>query len=229
MKPILISGAMDIEVQFLIESLGATVDKSIAGYDFYRANYHGKPIVISRTKVGMVNAATSTTLGILEYQPSMIINQGCFGGYGDMRCKDILLVSEAVNICSFQKGAGDAVDIAKWEHMNFDDDDRKIGSDTELIEIFSKLPYVHGAVKTGIIGSGDVWNRERKFIKFLQDKLAVQGEDMESVAVLTVANNFNLPCIGVRIVSNNECLGEEYDRSTVRLCQEFVLSAVSSL
>ena len=55
-------------------------------------------------------------------------------------------------------------------------------------------------------------------------------EEMESYAATQIANRFNVPVLTVRIISNSEQHpGEEYERTTGLLCQEFVLDVVEKL
>ena len=47
---------------------------------------------------------------------------------------------------------------------------------------------------------------------------------MEGVAVYKVAQTFNVPVIGFRIISNNELLNEHYDVKYGKYSQEFTCS-----
>lgn len=46
---------------------------------------------------------------------------------------------------------------------------------------------------------------------------------MESIGVYSVCNNFNIPCIGVRIISNNEITREKLDMQQAIYLQEIVI------
>ena len=45
---------------------------------------------------------------------------------------------------------------------------------------------------------------------------------MESISSYTVATRFNIPIIGIRIISNNEMLNEDYEPDSAVECQKFV-------
>ncbi len=228
MKPILINGAMDIEVDTLIKELDAKLIKTVAGYEYFSCEYEGYPIILSKTKIGMVNAAASTTIAVNEFSPAVIINQGCFGGYAHLNVRDILLVETTKNITFFRTSKGDEVDIKNWEHIDFENKNLP-KADEKLLSVYQNTACDFGKVYTGIMGSGDVWNRETVFIKYLNETLGVLGEDMESHAVGIVARNFDIPFLSVRIVSNNEVLKQEYDRETVILCQEYVIKGLKDV
>ena len=233
MKAILIQGAMDIEINLFKSTFRAVLDKSIGGFEFYKAFLYGCPIIISKTNIGMSNASCATTIGIMEYDPAVIINQGIAGGYGNVQTCDIVFGKNTVNINSFEKPAREeGIDYKSWVHTDFKEyDDNKDAKNTlqcneELMEFFSKVHYASGVMHKGKIGSGDVWNKETDFINFLQEKLGVLCEDMETAAVYNVANRFNVPVIGIRVISNNEILKEDYSLDAAKYCQRFILSCL---
>ena len=55
-------------------------------------------------------------------------------------------------------------------------------------------------------------------------------EEMETGAVYTIAKNFNIPVIGIRVITNNEVLKEIYDNEYAKKlatdCQMFVEKVV---
>ena len=56
----------------------------------------------------------------------------------------------------------------------------------------------------------------------LNNKYGTLCEEMETASVYSVAKDFNIPVIGIRIISNNEVLKEEYNRELATDCQKFV-------
>ena len=76
----------------------------------------------------------------------------------------------------------------------------------------------------GVIGSGDIWNREADKILMLNREYGVLCEAMEGIAVYTVANNFKIPVIEIRVISNNEILNEKYD-----LIQKFTYDLIQKI
>ena len=76
---------------------------------------------------------------------------------------------------------------------------------------------------TGTLGSGDVFNREYDRIMWLQNQFHHLSEDMESIGTYCVCNQFGIPCIGIRIISNNELTNEKLDKEqTIRLQELFI-------
>lgn len=73
------------------------------------------------------------------------------------------------------------------------------------------------------MGSGDLFNREIDCILWMNDRYGVLSEDMESIGVYSAAKELGIPCIGMRIISNNELLNEPLDKSQAVVLQKLLL------
>lgn len=236
-NPILIMGAMNIETENLLEKMQEYKKINIANYEFYEDEINAYPVVIAKTKVGTIHSAVVTSLAIQKYQPICIISQGTAGGIGNnIRTKDIVIGEEVLHTMSAKtpvRKKGEGSNSTKWDYITFiaDGEDKKITqkANRELVEFFSKLDYKEGNIHKGIIGSGDVWNREEDRMIYLSNVHKVSCEDMESISIYTIANQYNIPVVGIRIISDNELLQEEYDRNVGKICQCFIHDAVQKL
>ena len=81
LKPIIIQGAMDVETENFATQLDNMEEIKISRWSFYKGTINNYPVIVSRTEVGMTNAAVATTLGIENFNPVAIINQGSTGGH----------------------------------------------------------------------------------------------------------------------------------------------------
>ena len=54
-------------------------------------------------------------------------------------------------------------------------------------------------------------------------------EEMEGYAVSKVASTYGVPFINIRVISNNEILGESYKREVGKYSQEFTLELVKNI
>lgn len=74
----------------------------------------------------------------------------------------------------------------------------------------------------GSIGSGDIWNKNKKKIEFLNKKYGIICEEMECVSIYKVSNLYDIPVISIKGISNNEVLEEKYEshvrEKTSRVC-----------
>ena len=81
----------------------------------------------------------------------------------------------------------------------------------------------------GTLGSGDLFSREVDRIRWMQERKGELCEEMESVGVYECCRRFGVPCIGVRVISNNELTGEPFTDSVAGDLQRWLLGQISSL
>lgn len=239
---ILIQGAMEEETALLISALEDSQEIILGAWMFTKGMINDCSVVISRTRIGMTNAAASTVLAIEHFKPDYIINQGTAGGHDpNLHTRDIVLAKGIVNMTAFEtpfKEQGKGIEPKEWKHMGIEVHDRKQKSwsykkmfktDAHLLDIASGVTYNEGKLVQGIIGSGDFWNKEIDRIYWLHETLGTSAEEMEAAAVAQIANSYEIPFLCIRILSNNEVHMEEFDVSTGEICQEFTLRVVDSL
>lgn len=228
-SPIVIMATMDVEADFLIEKLENRSCTSVEKYEFYEGTIKDYPVVICRCYVGTINASIATYITIQNYNPLAIISQGTAGAHGkDIHTSDLVIGEKCVNIVSTRtpyKKEGEGSNSLEWTLLNFicGEEDRLEyqTADKHLIDIAQKIPYKDGKIHFGTLGSGDVWNQETDKILWLHENYGTLCEDMESIAIYSVANDFKIPVLGIRIISNNEILGEPYVRTIGLKSQEF--------
>ncbi|MBQ0039630.1 MAG: 5'-methylthioadenosine/S-adenosylhomocysteine nucleosidase [Treponema sp.] len=239
---VLIFGAMNVETELMIARLSDVKKTEIAGYPFYDGTYEGKRTIVCRTFTGMENSAAATAIGILTFKPDCIISQGTAGGHDPLlHKKDIVIGERLINISSFQTerhGKGEGSHPAEWKIKEWDlfegDEQGKelpaIHSDTKLVKLAMATEYKEGKLVKGTISSSDNWNMEMDRINHLVEAYGSACEEMESYAATQIANRFKVPALTIRIISNSEQHpGEEYERTTGEICQQFVLDVVKKI
>ena len=238
-RPIIVTGALKGELNYLIEMLETCDIETNSIYKFYKGYIKDYPVIIAKTEVGLVNSASCLTIAIEKYNPICIINTGTAGGIIESRHKkDIIIAEECFNILASKtpyKELGEGSNSCQWDLMTFtdggNDEKRLYKSDERLIEIALSVKdkYENGNVYTGIVGSADIWNREKDKLKYLSDVHGVSCEDMELVSIYTVASNYNIPALGIKIMSDNELIGEEYEPAVGLYCQEYTYEVLKKL
>jgi adenosylhomocysteine nucleosidase len=240
MKTILIIAAMaDVELNYLKEKLENIVEEKTKICKFYIGQMFDKRVILCDAKVGLINTSAATTLAIEKYHPDYIINQGCAGGFGkDVHKSDIVIGTECINITSIMtkfREEGEGCNLEDWDLINYvaGEQDRLVPqkASSELIDVAKKIEskYEYGKIHYGVIGSGDIWNKECDRIIFLNNKYGMLCEDMEGIAVYTVANQYGIPAIDIRVISDNEVLKEDYERNISFKVQEFVEMLIESI
>lgn len=240
MSKILIISAMgDVELNYLTEQLTEYKIEKTNICTFYLGKLLKNDIILCDAKIGLINAAAAVTLAIEKYKPDYIINQGCAGGIGkNIHKSDIVVGEKCINITSMITKArkqGEGCNLDDWELINFvsGEQDRLIPQEAsyELIQKVKKIEdtYKYGRIHYGIIGSGDIWNKECDRMIYLNKKYNILCEEMEGIAVYTIANQYKIPVIDIRIISDNELLEEEYDRNICLKGQEFIMNLLKEI
>lgn len=238
-QPVVIQGALDIETDHMVSQLKNVKKKTYGAWQFWEGTYHGKPIVISRTLMGMSNAAAATTLAIEHYHPQAIINQGTAGGHDPkLKVFDIVLAKKSENIGAFitpTKALGDGSNSLVWnkafnvlpknnsqaeesKRIQFDADPKLLKAANQTQSTYSK-----GQVVEGLVGSADVWNNELDRIQYFHQHYQTSVEEMETASAAQVASLYQVPFLGIRILSNNLTNQGEYAPQTGQACQDYAL------
>ncbi len=238
-RPIVLIGALNSEIKYLVEMLESCDIETRSVYKFYKGYVKDYPVVIAKSEVGLVNASACLTLAIENYNPICIVNAGTAGGIIENRHKkDIIIADECFNIISSKtpyKELGEGSNSCDWDLITFtdggEDSKRVYKLDERLKEIALSIKddYKHGNVYTGVVGSSDIWNREKDKLKFLAEKHNVSCEDMELIAVCTIADNYKIPAVGIKIMSDNELLGEDYEPAVGQYVQEYTYEFLKEL
>nr|WP_307989111.1 5'-methylthioadenosine/S-adenosylhomocysteine nucleosidase [uncultured Niameybacter sp.] len=242
-RPLLIQGAMDVETEIMMAALENPEEITLGVWKYTKGTLNGYPVVISRTRIGMVNASASTTLAIEHFNPVAIINQGTAGGHDPALHKyDIVLGKEVVNMGAFktpftEKNKG--IHPTTWEPMTLEIVSKETsewidvasfpGDETLLAAANSvKNTYKKGKIVEGTIGSADEWNKEIDRILWLNKTLGTSAEEMETAAAAQIAATYNIPFLSIRILSNNEVHKEAYDRTTGEDSQAYTLEVAKA-
>jgi adenosylhomocysteine nucleosidase len=245
LQPIVVQGAMDSEVGKLSAALEGATETQVAGWTFWTGTIAGYPVVVSKTRRGTTNASAATAIALERFHPAAIINQGTAGGHQpDLHVYDIVVGKESVNLGAFRtpfRARGSGSNVADWGPIDLLKSDttsvgldpaarviRRFSGDTRLLAAALDLSgrYQKGRVVEGIIGSSDTWNSELDRIQRLHDEFGTSVEEMETAAAAQIAGSFQVPFLGLRVLSNNITNGERYDPRTAEACQDFVLEVV---
>lgn len=205
---IMIMGAMkDVELNLVLENLtDAKISEEVC-CTFYEGKIFDKSIMICHTNIGTINAAIAAFVGIKKYNPTAIFTIGTAGAHKrDIHRGDLVVATDVINLNSIH-----------YETKIFESS-KKLNEIIKINE--TKFDY---KIHYGRIGSGDVWTKEPEKIKELNEKYFTLCEEMESAAVYEVAQKYNVPVATIRVISNNEIIGEKYIRETGEIAQKFIL------
>ena len=244
LRPVVVQGAMDLEVRKLAAALANVSEEHVQGWTFWRGTLDGYPVIISKTLKGMSNAAAATALVAERYHPAAIVNQGTSGGHEpELHVYDIVLGTYSVNLGSFKtayRTMGQGSDFLEWTPLDLTRSEgsagndpnarrmRRFKGDEQLLAaaVSVKDRYRNGRVVEGVIGSAEMWNSELDRIQRFHDEYGTSVEEMETASAAQIADLFQTPFLGIRVLSNNITIGGAYDARTADACQEYVREVV---
>lgn len=231
-KRILIIAAMaHVELNYLLEKLEDKKEEQEEICTCYTGKMKGLEVIICNSKIGIINATAATVLSIEKYHPDIIINEGCAGGCAkNLNVGDLVIGQESINITSTKskfRDIGEGSNLEDWDLVSFisGEKDRLMpqSANKELVDYIKKIDfkYTLGKVHYGTIGSGDIWNDECDRILYLNKKYGILCEEMESIAIYTIANIYKIPVVGIKVISDNSILRQAYDKNICLKAQEF--------
>jgi adenosylhomocysteine nucleosidase len=245
-RPVIVQGAMGVEVETLAGALANVSEEKVEGWTFWRGTIDGYPVIVSKTLKGLANAAAATAIAAERYHPAAIINQGTAGGHEpELHVYDIVLGTQSVNLGSFKTGfrkRGAGSNLAEWTPLDLMRSDgsagndpnartmRRFAGDEELLAAARQARggYRKGRVVEGVIGSSEIWNSEIDRIERFHEAFGTTAEEMETASAAQIAGLFQIPFLGIRVVSNNITNGGTYDGKSAEACQEFVVDVVKA-
>ncbi|WP_273852696.1 5'-methylthioadenosine/S-adenosylhomocysteine nucleosidase [Guptibacillus spartinae] len=243
-RPILVQGPMPIEAEKFAERLENVTEETSGSFVFYKGTVDDYPVIVAKTGKGMENTAAATAVAIEKYNPLAIINQGTSGGHDpELDVFDIVLGKRTTNTGSLKTvnlNKDEGIKPTEWKPMDLMASEGSAGEDpdAENIRYFEGDPdllsaanavkddYQKGKVVEGTIGSADVWNNEIDRINWFHEKYGTSVEEMEGAAGAQIAQAYDVPFLGIRILSNNKVNGGEYNPNTAEANQEYVYKVV---
>jgi adenosylhomocysteine nucleosidase len=240
-EDVMVQGALDSELQPLLAALDGKREVRIGSWTFWTGRIGRKSVAVSRTEMGPINAAAATALGIREFHPAAVINQGTAGAHNpDLRLWDIVAGEKTVDFGAFRTAhadAGQGSDAVRWTKMihRLRAENGELAeyaafsADAALLAAALDRPYQRGRVVKGVIGSAYQFNRELDRILWLRKTYGTDTEDMESVFAAGVAAGMKTPFLAVRIVSDSEWSHPTFEKVAGEYCAEFVAGLIRSM
>ena len=223
---IAIIGAMDEEVNALLQLMENVRVELIGNVNFYHGILNSKDVVLFKSGVGLSMAAMSTSICLSHYSIDGVINIGTAGGLKDNQNVLDIVVSDKITYHDF--------DITPFGNTrDFSSNNRYVfKSDESYIQKFKELER-NNNVWIGAIVSGNQFIHSNEQVntitQYFPEALAVE---MEGAAIAHVCNEFKIPFIVIRSISDlvknpkNEMTFDEYllkaSERSAKFCFEFM-------
>jgi len=219
MTTIGIIGAMDIEIQKLIEKYNLVKDKV---KDIYMAEFNDKRIVVAMSGVGKVNSAAMTQYIIDKYEVDAIINSGVAGGISNKLNVMDIVISEYVTYHDFYP-------IRIME--SYVPDNGKIKANSLLVSLAEDVIKEMNITNSHYapICSGDAFVQDEELKNNIHLRTGAVAVDMESASIAHTCSMNNIPFLSIRTISDMADGGEYLEDVAAFKSSEFVSNLVSKI
>ena len=212
MRTIGIIGAMELEVEKLIDAMTEKEEVSFGKRLFYKGKLNGKNIVIARCGVGKVNAALTVQMMVDKFGITDIINTGVAGSLNEkIDIGDIVLATGAVYhdmeavAFGYERGQVPQMDIFEFP------------TDLNLVDIAEKSCLkVNPDIKVfkGRIASGDQFIADKETKNTIKKYFDPMCVEMEGAAMAHAAYVNGINCLIIRAISDKADDSAEMDYPT---------------
>jgi adenosylhomocysteine nucleosidase len=212
---ILVQGAEKLEIGMIREALTDARKVEVGPFSFWVGRVGPHTVAVSLTGQGLINCTASTVLGIEEFSPKLIVNQGTSGAQAPyLGLHDIIVGQRALDYGNFMtpvRSGGEGSDALSWtplpqkmrarggELIAFP---RGFVGDAACIEVALRTRNPMGNLYAGVIGSAHEINLELDRVKWSRDTFGMDVEEMESGHVAALAHAYGVRYVAFRVVSD---------------------------
>lgn len=193
-----IIGAMDEEIQLLLENMNDKEEETIANCLFFTGTLAGKDVVLLKSGIGKVNAAMGATIMMERFQPELIVNTGSAGGFlKTLSVGDVVISTEVVHhdvdVTAFNYAYGQVPGLPET-----------FKADEELIKYAEKAIAELGInYEAGLIATGDSFMDDAARVEEVRKRFPqLLASEMEAAAIAQVSYQYNVPFVIIRALSD---------------------------
>ena len=200
-----IISAMDNEVALLLSE--AEIDRvdTMGGIDFHVGTLRGQPVVIMRSGIGKVMAASALTAMLNQYPIYEVIFTGIAGGVGD----ETQVLDQVIATRLVQHDYGTITnDGFVWSSGVTGEDLGEKGyytCDPDLVDLaYEAAIQVVGEdhVFQGTVATGDQFVASEEYVETLQRDFDAIACEMEGASVAAVCTQYEVPFVVIRAMSD---------------------------
>lgn len=199
-----IIGPMDEEVSLITAALEDKHTEVVGGRDYIVGTYQGHEVVLVKSGIGKVCAATAAAVLSAHFKVEILVNTGCAGGIGEgLKIGDIVLSTQMayhdfdLKVFGYQRGQ-----VPSYEQY-FQADHALIAKAQAVANTLKQEQGFEPNIFTGVVLSGDQFiSDKQKCLDMKADFPHSQVTEMEGAAVAQVCTDFKVPCLVIRSVSD---------------------------
>lgn len=241
---ILVQGAEKLEVAEVIAALGPQAGKiTIGPFSFWTGRIGPHRVAVSLTGQSLINCTTATILGLEEFHPRLIVNQGTSGAQMPyLALHDIIVGRRALDYGNFitpVRPAGGGSDPFAWTPVPQRLRDPRSGelvafpsgfpADPAALAVALRTRNPMGRVFPGTIGSAHEINLELDRVRWSAKTFGMDVEEMESGHVAALAHAYGIRYIAFRVVSDAPYEGVPFYPLAARATGIFTVNFLENL
>lgn len=195
-----IIGAMDEEVEQIVEAMNIERVEEKAGMKFSCGSFNGSEVVIVRSGIGKVNAAICTQILCDDFKVDAVINTGIAGSLdASIDIGDIVLSSDVLHHDVDATGFGYPLgQIPRMDTLSFEADKKLLATAEECCK--EVLPQV--GVHVGRVVSGDQFISDKAVKERIISNFGGMCTEMEGAAIAQAAYVNKIPFLIMRAISD---------------------------
>lgn len=214
MKKIGIIGAMQVEIDFLVQLMADKCSKTQEGtLIFYEGKIHGKDVVVVKSGVGKVNAALCAQRLIMNYKCTNIINTGIAGALASgLKVMDFVVSKDAVYHDMDATGFGyKKGQIPQMDLYAFNADESMVSVVKEAFNN-SELAKNYSMIE-GRIATGDQFISDKAIKNEIKTNFDPACVEMEGAAIAHACHLSKIPFVIIRCMSDmaDDVITEDYN------------------
>ncbi|MCP4970999.1 MAG: 5'-methylthioadenosine/adenosylhomocysteine nucleosidase [Arcobacter sp.] len=229
MTKLAIMGAMEEEIEPLLEHFKNIKITEFANNKYYELNYNGLDIVVAYSKIGKVFASLTASTMIEKFGCDTLLFSGVAGGINPkLKIGDLIIANK---LCQHD------LDITAFGHPHGYVPEGSVYVETskELIEV-AKIVASENGIKVieGTIATGDqfVHSMERK--EFIESTFKADALEMEGASVAVVCDALNVPFFVLRAISDTADMDAGFDfdeflKSSAKNSADYLIKIVNKL
>ncbi len=240
---VLVQGAENLEVQEIVAALEGPAKITIGPFSFWTGKIGGHPVAVQLTGQALINCTTSTVLGIEEFSPKLIVNQGTSGAQAPfLTLHDIIVGRRALDYSAMitpvrAVGQGSVAlawtpvpqrlrDLATGKLVAFA---KGFAGDEAALAVAMRTRNSMGRVFLGVIGSAHEVNLELDRVRWSHETFGMDVEEMESGHVAAIAHAYGIRYIAFRVVSDAPYEGVPFYPLAARATGLFTVNFLKNL
>lgn len=229
MTKLAVMGAMEEEIEPLLEHFNDVKVTEFAKNKYYEVTYNGLEIVIAYSKIGKVFASLTASTLIEKFGCDTLLFSGVAGGINpELKIGDLIIANK---LCQHD------LDITAFGHPHGFVPGGAVFVETskELNSIAKEVASENGLkVIEGVIATGDqfVHSNERK--EFIESTFKADALEMEGASVAVVCDALNVPCFILRAISDTADMDAGFDfdeflKSSAKNSAEYLIKIINKL